>query len=50
MSYIISDNKTVYATFSRDYTATFIDYKGTAKLWTSGIKGFFKEFLRFINV
>ena len=24
-------------------------YKGIAKPWTSGIKGFFKEFARFIN-
>lgn len=25
-------------------------YKGTAKLWQNGFKGFVKEFLRFINV
>ncbi len=24
-------------------------YKGTAKLWTNGFKGFIKEFFRFIN-
>lgn len=27
----ISDSKTVYATFSRTYTATFIDYNGTSQ-------------------
>ena len=25
-------------------------YKGTSKVWEKGIKGFFKEFLRFINM
>lgn len=25
-------------------------YKGTSKPWAHGIKGFFKEFLRFINI
>jgi len=25
-------------------------YKGTARLWTNGIKGFFKEFFRFVNI
>lgn len=35
----------------RNIIADYEDYyKGTAKLWTNGVKGFFKEFLRFINI
>ena len=25
-------------------------YKGTAKVWSGGLKGFVKEFLRFVNI
>ncbi|MBR3003212.1 MAG: InlB B-repeat-containing protein [Clostridia bacterium] len=34
----ISENKTVYATYSQEFTATFIDYNGTAKQ-TRTVKG-----------
>ena len=35
----------------RNIVADYEDYyKGTATVWQDGIKGFFKEFLRFINV
>ena len=35
----------------RNIVAEYEDYyKGIARPWTSGFKGFFKEFLRFINV
>lgn len=34
----------------RNIIADYEDYyKGTAKLWTNGLKGFWKEILRFIN-
>ena len=35
----------------RNIVADYEDfYKGTARVWTNGIKGFLKEFLRFINI
>ena len=35
----------------RNIIADYEDYyKGTAKLWTSGLKGFIKEFARFVNI
>ncbi len=35
----------------RNIIADYEDfYKGVAKPWTSGMKGFLKEFLRFVNI
>lgn len=47
----IAETLTAGGELPRNIIADYEDYyKGTARLWSGGIKGFLKEFLRAINV